>query len=180
MPRSASTQQDAPHLRQVLGLGVAVGAQQLRGERREHRFAPADVVEVVVALERLELPDLGDHGVDLGRRRRLADGRVEDADVELAAFGERAVGLVVLGAHAAPAGVEPGGQPERVEIGRELAGIGEPGFLALQRHAGGDEGDAAGAAHQAGRLAAGVLLDLAALRVGRARRRSWRRPAPWS
>ena len=70
----------------------------------------------------------------------------EQADVELAAIGEIPIGLVVLGAHAASAGVEPRRDPERVEIGHELAGVGEPGVLGLQRHPGRDEGDAAGAA----------------------------------
>ena len=90
------------------------------------------------------------------------------ADVELAAVGEVLVRLVVLGAHAAAAGVEPRRHAHRVEIGHELAGVGEPRFLVVERNARRDECDAAGAADHAGRLAAGVLLDLAALRVGRA------------
>ena len=102
---------DAAHLRHVLRLGVARGPQELRGDRRIDRLAPADVVEVVVALERLLLRNFGDHRVDLRRRRGLADRGPEHADVELAAVGELLVGLVVLGAHAAPAGVEPRGEP---------------------------------------------------------------------
>src|SRR5215471_17071983 len=46
-------QQQPAHLCEILGLGVALDPQQLGGDRREHRLAPADIVEVVVALERL-------------------------------------------------------------------------------------------------------------------------------
>src|SRR6185369_15564677 len=64
-----------------------------------------------------------DHRVDLRRRRRLPDRGPEQADVELTAVGELLVGLIVLGPHAAPAGVKPRGQPQRVEIADELAGV---------------------------------------------------------
>ena len=161
-------QQDAPHLGKVFRPGVGLDAQQLGGDRRKDRLAPTHVVEVIGALERLEIADFADHRVDLRGRRRLPDRRPEQADVELAAVREVSVRLVMLGAHPAPAGVEPRGEAHGVEIAHELAGIREPRLLVLQRHARRDESDAAGAAHEAGWFAAGVFFDPAALRVRRA------------
>ena len=96
MPRSASASAMRRICARSSGFVLLAGAQELRGDRRVDRLAPADVVEVVVALERLQLRDLGEHRVDLRRRRRLADRGPEHADVELAAVGEVPVGLVVL------------------------------------------------------------------------------------
>ena len=79
------------------------------------------------------------------------------------------VGLVMLGAHPAPTGIEPCRDTHGVEIAHELARVREPRFLVLQRHSCRDESDAAGTSDQTGRFAAGVLFDPATLRVRRSR-----------
>ena len=73
MPRSASASRMRRIWARSSGLVLLVGAQELGGDRRIDRLAPTDVVEIVVALERLVLADFGDHGVDLRRRRGLPD-----------------------------------------------------------------------------------------------------------
>ena len=60
-----------------------------------HRLAPADVVEIVVALERLDRGNFLQHLFHLFRIDRLADRRPEHAHVELVA--EIAPSLLELG-----------------------------------------------------------------------------------
>ena len=152
----------AAHLRHGGGIDRAVRAHGVGGRRPVGRFAPADVIEVVVALERFHLRHLGNDLVHLLGGRGLADGEPEHADVQLAALGEMPIRLVVASAHAASAEVRPGSDAERIQIRHELAGVGEPGVPVGVRNFRGDEGDAAGVADHAGRLAVRVPLDPAA------------------
>src|SRR6266704_1256032 len=65
---------DAAHFAHVFGPDHEVVPQQIRGRGRINRFAPADVLEIVAALERRVLLDFAEHLVHLLRRRGLADG----------------------------------------------------------------------------------------------------------
>ena len=145
---------DAAHFAHVLGLDDPVVPQQVGRSGLIEGLAPADVVESVVALERRVLMNFGDHLVHFRGRRGLADRGPERARVQLAAIGEDLVGLVVLLAHAASAGVVPGGDAHRVQLGDELASVREPLLSVRQRNLRRDEGDAARAAHDPGRQAA--------------------------
>src|SRR5262249_19653132 len=57
--------------------------------------------------------------------------RPEHADIELAAVGQVAVGLVVLRIHAAASGIEPPRDSLGIQLGHELARIGYPVLAAL-------------------------------------------------
>src|SRR5882762_7413141 len=99
----------------------------------------------------------------------MAVGGPERGSVKIATIGEGLVGLVVLLAHSAPAGVVPGGDAHRVQLGYELSNVREPLLPVRQRNLRRDKGDAARAADDPGRRAACVLLDRTAARIGRTR-----------
>src|SRR5579863_155465 len=143
--------------------------QELREERQITDFAIADIVEIIIALERHQLFDLGNGGIELRRCAWHAEEGVKRADVQFALGSERSVRLVMLLAYAASARIEPGGDAKRIERSHELSCIGKPTLEILERNFRRDKSDAASTSDEPARLAVGVSLDLAARRIGGSR-----------
>src|SRR5207253_6829066 len=122
--------------------------------------APADIAEVVAALERFGLSDFSDDFVRLFGCRRLAYRGPERADVELTAIGEILIRLVMPGAHAASARIEPRCDAHRIQFVDELAGIREPRIFFEERNFRRDERHATGTSYHTGDPAVCVFLDL--------------------